>query len=305
MKELVVISGKGGTGKTSLVASLAVLADNKVLADCDVDAADLHLVLEPDIESTETFIGGKIARIDPERCTGCGRCAELCRFDAIDVDQRNENGTALTYRVDPISCDGCSVCVEFCPADAIEFNDCISGEWFVSTTRCGPMVHAKLGIAEANSGKLVTMVRSRAREICEQRGFGLIIVDGPPGTGCPVIASVTGTDLAMVVTEPTTSGFHDLERVAALANHFSIPISVCINKWDLNRDVSDEIEQWCKDNGVRVLGKLPYDREFTHAQVAGKSLIDHNPSGKTADAVRHIWQEIQRILDGENQTEQP
>jgi len=300
MKELVVISGKGGTGKTSLVASLAVLAENKVLADCDVDAADLHLVLEPTVKSREQFVGGKMAHIDAELCTGCGRCADLCRFDAISVSERSEDGTAQTYRVDPIACDACSVCVEFCPVGAIEFDDWISGEWLVSDTRHGPMVHAKLGVAEANSGKLVALVRERARELAEQSGLDLVLIDGSPGIGCPVIASVTGVSLALAVTEPTAAGFHDLERVAQLAGHFKAPVGVCINKWDLNEDVSDEIARWCDSTGVHVFGRLPYDRDFTYAQVAGKSLLEYSPGGDTAEAIRQVWEKVQRVLNNGN-----
>jgi len=297
MKELVVISGKGGTGKTSLLACLAVLAENKVLADCDVDAADLHLVLEPTVKSRAEFVGGKMARIDPELCTGCGKCAELCRFDAISVDQNGHNKDAKTYRVDPIACDGCSVCARFCPAEAIEFNDWISGEWFVSETRHGPMVHAKLGIAEANSGKLVTLVRNHARELAEQTGLDLVIIDGSPGIGCPVIASVAGASLAVVVTEPTAAGFHDLERVAQLAGHFKVPVGVCINKWDLNKEVSEEIATWCEANDVLVFGRVPYDHEVTSAQVAGKSLIEYQPEGKTSETVRQVWEKVQLTLN--------
>jgi len=192
------------------------------------------------------------------------------------------------------------VCVEFCPAEAIEFADWISGEWFVSETRHGPMVHAKLGIAEANSGKLVSLVRNHARELAEQAGLDLVVIDGSPGIGCPVIASVAGANLALTVTEPTAAGFHDLERVAALAGHFKVPVGVCINKWDLNSEVSSEISRWCEENDVYMFGRLPYDRDFTHAQVAGKSLVEYSPKGETAAAIRLLWEKVQLALNNSN-----
>ena len=198
MKELVVISGKGGTGKTSLAAALACLAGNVVLADCDVDAADLHLLLHPRIKESHEFCGGKQAAIDSDICSGCGRCYEMCRFKAIEAGPPTSGQTLPTYRVNPIACEGCKVCVALCPVQAISFNDHVNGQWFVSDTRLGPLVHARLGIAEENSGKLVTVIRRRAREIAMEKKKKWLIVDGSPGVGCPVIASLTGADLALV-----------------------------------------------------------------------------------------------------------
>ena len=286
MKEVVVISGKGGTGKTSIVASFAVLAEKTILAAGDVDAADLHLVLTPDVGSRHELKASREARIDETACTECGKCRELCRFDAID-----EN-----YAVDGISCEGCGVCVEFCPAGAIELRERISGEWFVSDTRCGPMVHARLGIAEENSGKLVTIVRSKAREIAEEKGLDYVIVDGPPGIGCPVIASLSGADMAVIVTEPTVSGQHDFERVADVARHFGIPAAVCINKADLNPDLAARIAKSAETKGLLVLGQVCYDDAVTRAQVAGQAVVEYNNS-RSAEDIRALWRDVTKALD--------
>ena len=293
MKEIIVISGKGGTGKTSLVACFATIADNKVLADCDVDAADLHLVLEPRIKHQEEFRGSHEARIIEENCTSCGKCYELCRFGAIrKLDGRHRNGEQTPrYQVDPIGCEGCGVCVRFCPAAAISFQQCVTGEWFISDTRHGPMVHARLGVAQGNSGKLVTLVRNRARELALAEHKELIIVDGAPGIGCPVIASITGADLVFIVTEATLSGLHDFGRVAALAAHFRIPAAACINKYDLNPDVARQIEEASQRQGVRVLGRVPYDSRFTEAQMHKASLIEYS-GGATSQAVKKVWRQI-------------
>ena len=295
MKELVVISGKGGTGKTSIVAAFSALAHNKVLADCDVDAADLHLVIEPTIRHREPFSGGKGASIVTEKCTACGKCRELCRFDAISEDGPGNGQVKHTFRVDPISCEGCGVCVHFCPEQAIRFEPCVNGEWFISDTRQGPMVHAKLGVAEENSGKLVTLVRNQARQIAEQQNLDLILVDGSPGIGCPVIASITGADLLLAVTEPTLSGEHDLSRVVELAAHFRIPAVVCINKCDLNPDMADRIAAWCAERKVAVVGRIPYDRQFTEAQVHRQSLVEYS-DGPTAAAVRGMWDQVTKAM---------
>lgn len=297
MKQLVVISGKGGTGKTSLVASFAALAKRKVLADCDVDAADLHLVVDARIRHRETFFGGKKARILAERCSECGECERLCRFDAV-----KENGASPRFHIDPLTCEGCGVCVQFCPADAIAFEEATSGEWFVSETRYGPMAHAKLGIAEGNSGKLVSLVRSQARSIAVKEGLDLIIIDGPPGIGCPVIASITGSDLVLVVTEPTLSGLHDLERVRQLATHFRIKTVACINKFDLNARMSAKIEEACRAEGVEVIGRIPYGRAVTEAQVHGLSVVDYS-DGPVSQEIKNIWKRITRILELTGATE--
>jgi MinD superfamily P-loop ATPase len=243
MKELVVISGKGGTGKTSITASFAALAKSAVVADCDVDAADLHLLLNPRIEKTSDFSGGKKARIVADKCIGCGKCREVCNFDAVKFDGPGNNIVKKTYRIDPVACEGCSVCTHFCPAGAIEFKEVINGQWFISQTRFGPMVHARLGIAEENSGKLVTLVRKEAKRIAEEQHKEFIIVDGSPGTGCPVIASITGADLAVIITEPSMTARHDFNRVAELARHFNIPTAVCVNKCSINEELSLAIEQ--------------------------------------------------------------
>jgi MinD superfamily P-loop ATPase len=296
MKELVVISGKGGTGKTSLVASFAALAKNKVLADCDVDAADLHLILSPTVRREEVFHGMKRLVVNQETCVLCGKCAPLCRFDAIR-EERAEDGEIQRVEIDPISCEGCGVCAYFCPAEAIEFAANESGRWFVSDTRHGPMVHARLGVAEENSGKLVTVVRTQARRLAEDNGFDLVLVDGPPGIGCPVIASITGANLVLVVTEPTMSGRHDLERAAALAGHFGIPTAMCINKSDINREITSEMREWARQNRVALVGEIAYDPVFTQAQMNEQSVVEYS-EGPTAKAVEDVWE---RVLNHLNQ----
>jgi len=296
LKELVVISGKGGTGKTSIVASFAALAKDAVLADCDVDAADLHLVLEPNIRRREPFSGGKRATVDPQRCVGCRKCAKLCRFDAVRFDGPANDVIAKTYRIDPVACEGCGVCAWFCPADAIDFAPAVNGELYVSDTRHGPMVHAALGIAEENSGKLVSTVRKEARALAERDGRKLILVDGSPGIGCPVIASITGADLVLIVTEPTLSGLHDLGRVADVAKHFGIPGLICINKHDINSEVAAEIEQFAAERGLSVAGRVRYDPAVTAAQIRKLSVVEHQSDGCAAD-VRGVWSAVSRALD--------
>ncbi|MDY7010126.1 MAG: ATP-binding protein [Planctomycetota bacterium] len=290
-KELVVISGKGGTGKTSIVASFAALADKAVLADCDVDAADLHLVLEPTIVKRENFSGGSRARIKPGHCTACGKCEEICRFDAIYFDGPGNGKVDKTYRIDPIACEGCGVCAWFCAENAIEFGPVVNGEWFISDTRCGPMVHAALGVAEENSGKLVSLVRTQAKRIAEERKLDMVLIDGAPGIGCPVIASITGADLVLVVTEPTLSGLHDLQRVADLTKHFGVETLVCVNKWDLNEDIASQIETQARRRSLMLAGRVRYDRAVTEAQIKSKSVVEYQNNG-AATEIRKVWAEV-------------
>ncbi len=295
MKEIVVISGKGGTGKTSVVASFAALANNAVLADCDVDAADLHLILKPDIKQTLNFSGGKRASVVTEKCIGCGRCEEVCNFDAAEFNGPANDMVDRTYTIDHIACEGCSVCVHFCPVDAIEFEDAVNGRWFISNTRFGPMVHAKLGIAEENSGKLVSLIRKQAKQIATEQNKELIIVDGSPGIGCPVIASISGADLVLAVTEPTISAQHDLDRVIELAEHFKIPIVVCINKCDINPEITKTIEKSIEQKGLKLAGKIAYDIAVTKAQIAGKSIVEYSNNG-LKNQVISLWKSILDML---------
>lgn len=288
MKQIVVISGKGGTGKTVITAAFAALAQNKVMADCDVDAADLHLLLNPDIKERHEFKSGKTAIIDQEKCTKCGNCFEICRFEAIEKRATSDKQQVTRYIVDPISCEGCAFCSHICPTDSIKMEENTAGGWFISDTRFGPMVHAKLGIAEENSGKLVTLVRKKAKELAEKNNSGLVIIDGAPGIGCPVIASISGVDCALVVTEPTLSGLHDADRVIRVARHFSILTKLIINKHDINPDMTKEIEGYCKDNDIEVLGKIAFDRAIVDAMVNARTIMEH-PDGKAKKEIATIW----------------
>lgn len=285
MKELVIISGKGGTGKTSIVASFAFLAENKTLVDADVDAADLFLVISGSKRKTEDFKGGHIAQIDPEKCTGCGECTERCQFNAISDD----------FVVNEIDCEGCSVCVYFCPVDAINFPQRTCGQWYVSDTQHGTMLHARLGIAEENSGLLVSLLRKEAKEISEKQGVENIIIDGPPGIGCPVIASITGADAVLIITEPTLSGIHDMKRVKELADFMKVPSMVCVNKYDINLDMTLRIESFAKESGMKSAGRIPYDRDVTSAMIVQKSLVEFS-RGKGAEAMREVWGEVSAFL---------
>jgi MinD superfamily P-loop ATPase len=297
VKELVVVSGKGGTGKTSLVASFAALAKKVVLADCDVDASDLHLVLEPEIAGREEFRGGSRAEIATEKCSACGKCKDVCRFDAVTFTGPGNHKAGKTYRIDPVSCEGCGVCAYFCPEKAIDFSLVVNGEWYVSNTRVGPMVHAQLGIAEENSGKLVSLVRTQAKKIAEEQKLDLVLIDGSPGIGCPVIASLTGADLALVVTEPTLSGLHDLKRVADLTRHFGIQTLVCINKWDLNQDLSEKIEKMAEKRDITMAGRVRYDQAVTRAQIKKQSVVEY-ASGGIGEEIRQVWNKVNGILSG-------
>ena len=283
MKKIAILSGKGGTGKTSLCASFALLAGRKIICDCDVEAPDLHLVLQPKILHRESFYGMPKAKLYEEKCQLCGLCVNYCRFEAIS----KLNGT---YFFDSISCEGCGVCAKFCPAEAIKMERVLSGEWFISMSRAGIMVHAKLGVAEGGSGKLVSTVIKAAEKMAEKEVFEYILIDGPPGIGCPVIATLSRVDLALIVTEPTTAGIHDLERILDLSLHFKVTPRVIINKFDLNMKKSKEIEGYCLNKGIPLLGKLPYNPIFSEAIRCGKAVIEIDE--EIARAVSSIWNEI-------------
>lgn len=291
MKELVVISGKGGTGKTSLMAAFASLAKNKALCDADVDAADLHLLTDPEIKERHDFQGGNTAVINPDKCTECGLCRDLCRFDAVSE----------AFKVDPIECEGCGVCVDFCPERAIDFPVNTCGEWFISNTRFGPMVHARLGIAEENSGKLVTVVRQEAKKLAEKNKLELLLTDGPPGIGCPVIASIGGATALLIVAEPTVSGLHDMERVAQLAAHFKVPGMVCVNKFDLNPEQTQAIEKLAEEKKLTVVGRIPFDPVFTKSMVQGKTIFEYQTESNIGQAVQQVWDKIieSPVMNGE------
>jgi MinD superfamily P-loop ATPase len=284
MKQLTVISGKGGTGKTTLTAAFAHLADDPVIADCDVDAADLHLLLTPQIIKQEPFYGNRLASIDIERCSQCGLCEESCRFGAI-----------RSFQVDHTSCEGCGVCAYVCPEKAVSMKERLSGQWFISDTKEGPMVHARLGIAAENSGKLVSLVRQAAKDLAEKEKRNIIIIDGPPGIGCPVIASIGGVDLLLAVTEPTLSGMHDLKRILEVAEHFGIKAYVCINKFDINTGNTQLIADYCREKGYEVIGKIPYDPAVTKAMINGLSVVEYPCNGVTFE-IKRMWECIERVL---------
>lgn len=285
MKELIVVSGKGGTGKTTIAASFAALASDKVMADADVDAADLFILLDPLVQRRELFRGGYTAVIHRDRCSACGECAALCRYHAISAD----------YVVNALDCEGCGVCAHFCPVEAIEMQEEVCGEWFVSKTRYGPFVHARLGIAKENSGKLVTTVRHQARLIAEEKGLDLIIVDGPPGIGCPVISALAGAHLVLIVAEPTLSGIHDMKRVAAVARHFKIPTATCVNKHDINSEMSEEIGKYCHAAGIEMVGMIPYDPVVSKALVQKRIIVEHE-DGAVSTEIRKLWDALAAML---------
>jgi MinD superfamily P-loop ATPase len=286
MKELVIVSGKGGTGKTSIIAAFSSLAEKKVLCDADVDAADLHLIMDPKDKERHDFEAGHRAVINTDKCTECGLCRDLCRWNAINAD----------FRVDPIDCEGCGVCFYFCPEKAIDFPDNTCGEWFISDTRFGPLVHARLGIAEENSGKLVTLVRQKAQKLGEEKELDLVLTDGPPGIGCPVIASMGGADAVLIITEPTVSGKHDMERVAELAAHFKVPGMICVNKYDLNIHETRLVEKKAREMNLKVLGRIPFDPVFTKAMVQGQTIFEYNTKSAPGKAVKDIWEKVSKLI---------
>jgi MinD superfamily P-loop ATPase len=285
VKQIVVISGKGGTGKTVITGAFAALARNKVMADCDVDAADLHLLLKPKIKERHDFKSGLSAIIDKKACIECGKCVSICRFSAISND----------YVVDPIACEGCAFCSHVCPVGAIKMEECLAGEWFISETRFGPLVHAKLGIAEENSGKLVSLVRKQAKDLAKKNNCDWVIIDGAPGIGCPVIASLSGIDYAVVVTEPTLSGLHDASRVIEVTKHFKVKPAMVINKHDLNCEVTKRIEEYCQKKDIPLLGKVSFDKAVVEAMVEGKTIIEYQDS-LAKEEVKRIWANLQGYL---------
>jgi MinD superfamily P-loop ATPase len=286
INELVVLSGKGGTGKTSIVGALAALVPDKVLCDADVDAADLHLLLHPQILERHDFFAGHQALIDPEQCIQCGECLDWCRFGAISD----------TFFINPLLCEGCGVCFHLCPVQAVQFPDNRCGEWYISTTRFGSLVHARLGIAEENSGKLVTLVRREARRLAEEQSLPWLLTDGPPGIGCPVISSLGDASAVLLVAEPTISGQHDLERVAALAEHFGLPVFVMVNKADLYWEAAEKIVQFCADRGYPFLGHLPFDPDFTRAQVEGKTIMEYDNNNLQA-LLTEVWDQLKLEIE--------
>lgn len=286
MKQLTIISGKGGTGKTTLTAAFATMAENAVLADCDVDAPDLHLILKPDIKETIEYSGLKIASKARDKCIECGKCREYCRFGSIDDDLNIINER----------CEGCGVCEYVCPAGAINLVDRKSGFAYISETRFGPMSHAVLNTAEEASGKLIALVRNHARVLAKISDRDLIIIDGPPGIGCAVISAISGVDLVLIVTEPTLSGIHDMERILGVAKHFNIQAVVCINKFDINHSNTRLIEKYCDENGLDVVGKIPYDETPTKAMIRELTVIEFADS-EFSDNIRNIWENIRRTLE--------
>lgn len=301
MKQLVILSGKGGTGKTSVAAALAHLASLEkriVLADADVDAANLELVLAPTQLEEHTFMGGQVAIIDPEKCAPCGRCYDVCRFDAVIPGDES-------YGVKPLDCEGCAACIYQCPDGAIHSEEQQAGLWFRSDTRFGPLFHAHLFAAQENSGKLVTLVKQHGWLLAldgtsaddAEAGRQLLIVDGPPGIGCPVISASAGADLALLVVEPSASGIHDLQRALATVDHFGVPALVCINKADLNPGQSVGIEAFCAAEGIEVVGRLPYDTVVTEAMVQGLPVTDYQPDGAMARALRQSWARVRKHLE--------
>lgn len=294
MKQIVILSGKGGTGKTSVTAALAHLAageNDLVLADADVDASNLELVLSPERMEEHPFSGGREAIIDPDACTGCGRCAEVCRFDAIRQD-------GDIYFVEGIACEGCASCFYQCPVEAIRMDPRKAGAWFRSNTRFGPLFHAHLYAGQENSGKLVTQVKQQANLWAEDHGQDLVIIDGPPGIGCPVIAACAGAYLAVLVVEPTVSGIHDLERILSTVRHFRVPASVVINKYDINTQAVDRIVAFCQREEIPILGRVRFDERMIRAMVQGQPITEYTSDGISQELAQ-VWRSLARRLEAD------
>ncbi|WP_321996087.1 4Fe-4S binding protein [Draconibacterium orientale] len=286
MKEITILSGKGGTGKTSITAALASLATNAVFCDNDVDAADLHLILKPDIKETHPFDSGSLAFINPEECTNCGTCQEACRFEAIFT---NEAGFP---EVNPYQCEGCRLCERLCPVGAIQISQNLNNQWFVSNTRFGTMVHAKMGPGEENSGRLVTQIREKAKEMARENKAQFVINDGPPGIGCTAISSITGTNAVLLVIEPTISGLHDAKRLVELVNSFQVPIYAIINKHDINSEFTATVERYLNDTNIPLVGKIPFSELFVESMLHEKSLVEYVPDHPISLNLKTIWEKI-------------
>jgi len=286
MKEITIVSGKGGTGKTTVTAALATLGDNLVLCDSDVDAPDLHLVLDPHILESHIFEGAWVASIDQERCTDCGICSDYCRFDAISL---NASGN---LSINPFKCEGCRLCERICPSGAIHSVKSINNAWYVSETRAGIMTHASMGPGEENSGKLVSQVRKKAREIAKERDAGVVLTDGPPGTGCAAISSITGTDVVLLVIEASMSSLHDAKRMAELVEQFHIPLYAIINKFDIHNDISSQVEMFLEARSIPLLGKIPFDESVVHAMVSGQSYPEYAPHSELSGIFHSVWNNL-------------
>ncbi len=291
MYEIVIASGKGGTGKTSLTRAFAELARPAVLVDCDVDAANLHLITKHRVIEEHDFYGGKRASINMERCVVCGICVDNCRFDAIKMIPDMKYSFGERVEVDPLACEGCGLCARLCQLDAVDFHEVKNGQWYLSETELGPFLHARLGTAESNSGRLVTLLRNRSREIAESKGLDMILIDGPPGIGCPTIATLTNASYLLIVTEPSLSAIHDMERLADLAAHFGIGTGICLNKFDINEKMGLQVERFAASRNIPILGRIPYDNAFTTAQLQGTSYMQVG-SHAGIGIIKNIWQEV-------------
>jgi|JFJP01.1.fsa_nt_gi MinD superfamily P-loop ATPase len=288
MNQIVILSGKGGTGKTSFSAAFATLGSNFVVADCDVDGSNLHLILNPVNYFERNFTTGHTAVIEYTTCTNCGLCIDYCRFDAISFQQGK-------VTISEISCDGCKLCSRICPSHSIQMIPSDKSRWYAGNYRNGKMIHARLSPGEENSGKLVNVVRENARKTAQENGWETIIIDGPPGTGCPVISSVTGTNKAIIVTEPTNSGFHDMKRVMEITANFNVKSYVIINKYDLNASISEKIESWCNENKILVAGKIPFDEQIVEAMINCQSITEWKPESEVSKEIIRIWEQINTI----------
>lgn len=290
MKQLAILSGKGGTGKTSITACFAGLLKKSVIVDCDVDAPDLHMLLHPKILQSEQFQCSKIAEVDFAKCDKCGFCKKNCRFDAFTI----------AFQVKDLACEGCAVCALVCPNNAITLKDRISGNAYISEIEAGFMSHALLNPGEGNSGKLVTLVRQNAKSLAERENLEFILIDGPPGIACPTIATISGIDACLIVAEPTFSGFHDLKRILKLLKNFNIISFVCINMFDINRDNAKKITDFCHEKQIRVVGKLPFSSLVTQAMIKEKTIIEYSPNSKISKEIVSMWKKILKIMDSIN-----